>query len=747
MMFIKKFLIKINRKYKRILLFLYKLIKNRLFQKIFLIFILTFSTILSIILLFLGLEVYPHTWFFSPKIVGFLTIPCFFISISFYFLNNLDLFDLFCEKIFNIFIKPWFLLIIVFLFCFGVFFLYSILNLPGFIFFIAIIPILPIYIFSIIFINYKSPTGVGAAKWLGFFSFIVLIPLLIYCFHLIGKRIFSKINITNDDNHELYHNTIDYVRNKPERNKNTFYKELFILWLVSIIFYFLTLFYSNLAYDTPLYLTFVKDFFDSGDLNLILNPTLKSKPRRSYSIIINISFLIPVLLLIFFTIICGGDLFLGAVVLITLLFCIGPPLIALITKNITESSSIAIWAGILYFLFANILFKLVGVLKQHITLDLILILLYLITKKYKSNFKKNISILLVFVIFIIQSLLYNLLLGILYLILTQHFLRKKTVNFGGLKDPEIYRRIKLLTIFLVGGFLLLIFFNGYLSHMIYLFLNKSISLSPTGRKIFQPSLSDILNSTILLLQLGIGSIFMIIGIYIDYKKKIIKNFKMRSFLIIFLECSIIFLFMNLFNFNLYPERLILFIPIGMSIFGAIGIVELRRIFPKILKKSPKFQRLVELSLISTLLMSCFLTTIHVRNGYINQLELDAIDWLKTRPDYDKLTNKNTTDIQIISNEHLRWWIQYRIHYNAYSQNYGLTSIANWISNTTFAEKLKKNAHEKLYIFISKSTDQFSENFTIRGLIKFFNEYREDYPFIWTKYKINDLVIIWEIEYI
>ena len=70
-----------------------------------------------------------------------------------------------------------------------------------------------------------------------------------------------------------------------------------------------------------------------------------------------------------------------------------------------------------------------------------------------------------------------------------------------------------------------------------------------------------------------------------------------------------------------------------------------------------------------------------------------------------------------------------------------------VDTDTDTEYLKKKAHEKLYIFISKNSDQFNENWTIGGLTKFFNEYREDYPFIWTEYTINDLVIIWEIEYI
>ena len=113
--------------------------------------------------------------------------------------------------------------------------------------------------------------------------------------------------------------------------------------------------------------------------------------------------------------------------------------------------------------------------------------------------KKNISTLLVVFLLIIQLFSYIFVLGIFYLIVTQYFLRKKTVNFGILKNPIIYRRIKLLTIYLLVGFLLLVFLYGYFySPILYLLFTVYFDQIPLRKIILQQNISQILNSNLYL---------------------------------------------------------------------------------------------------------------------------------------------------------------------------------------------------------------------------------------------------------
>ncbi|MFX0142397.1 MAG: hypothetical protein ACFFDN_52640, partial [Candidatus Hodarchaeota archaeon] len=312
---------------------------------------------------------YSYTWYFLPHVMSFFTIPCFLIPISIYFIKNLDLFDSFCERVFNLFVKPWLIFILIILISLGFFFIYWGFNLPKLTYIIAVLPILPIYFITIFFGSFGTPTGYSSFSWAKIFSFMILIPLMIYSFHLIGKKIISKIEISIDEKKK------NKTQNTQKKNKihdiiksdtkgSNLKKEILFIWCVSVIIYFFTFLNSNFAYDTPVYYMFAKDFFETGNFDLIFNPDSKSKPRSDISSRDSFSCLPTVLLLIFFTIICGGDLNLGMVVLTTVLFSIMPPLIVLITKNITNDSQIAKWAGVLYFLSFPTLLFLTGLLKQ-----------------------------------------------------------------------------------------------------------------------------------------------------------------------------------------------------------------------------------------------------------------------------------------------------------------------------------------------------------------------------------------------
>ena len=252
-----------------------------------------------------------------------------------------------------------------------------------------------------------------------------------------------------------------------------------------------------------------------------------------------------------------------------------------------------------------------------------------------------------------------------------------------------------------------------------------------GPDFFNPqSDENLINSSAIIIQLGITLFFIIIGVLIDFKQKIIKNQFIRFFLVAFLECTAIFLFLNIFGSYFLAGRMALYIPIPGCIFGAIGINELKKVFPKIFLKKPKVQKILAYSLLISLISSYSLGVIYVRNSMAVQEEIDALDWFKTTPDYPKLTNKNTTDINIICNNHLQYWARYKIHYNIYTSHYGFTSLSSLKLDKNLGN-LRKQAKEKLYIFISSNKEYFQEDWTMDGLIEFFEQYSKLYPFICT----------------
>ena len=743
-MTLEEFFIKIKKIYEKFLLFLYRIIRNRFFQKIFLIFALVSSIILSIALLILGIRIYPHTWFFLPWFLGCFTIPCFFISISIFFLKNSELFDMFCERFCKLFIKPWFLFIIFFFIIIGFSFIYFFLTLPNFTYYIIVIPAFPFHILEIMLELYESPSEYNYLTWAGLISFILILPLFIYCLHYIGSKILSKIKLNNKSN-----NIITSIPSKDDLIKNNRHilnlkKEIIIIWLISLISYFLILYHTTMAWDTPMYYIFVKDYFETGNLNLLLKPESKSKPYTDLDAqLVSIP---VILLLIFFTYICGGDVILGGVIMVTILFSIAPPLVIQITKNITYNPQIARWAGILFFLSIPTQLMMTGTLKQLIAGTLIIISLYLLTNDYKHKITSIISKIIVFLMIIIQSILYILMTGLIYLILTQYFLRKRNLNFKILKNPIIYKYLKVIVIFVSFNILIYFFLFGFNFEIISKIIVYTLKFFQNFKPYETLSISYLLTSYLMLGFLGIFFIFMIIGIFIDNKEKVIKKPKIRFLLIIFSECLIIFIFLNLFGFNFLTRRFIPFITPVRSIFAAIGVNKLRTLFPKIIKKKPKTEKIVKISLIFTLVIVNILGTTHLRNGYALEEELDALAWFKTRPDYDELVDEEVNDVQIICNKHLIYSVKYYIHYNAFVYNFGFRGLSHLTLDRSF-RMLKLKAEDKLYILISENKEQFGENWTIGGLKEFFNEYRKFYPFTLTNYTINSLVVVWEIDYI
>ena len=295
----KNIFLKITPVYEKFTAFLYRVIKKPFFQKIFLIFVLISSIMLSIACFVFGVKIYPHSWFFMPHVLGFFSIPAFFILFSIYFLKNLDLFDYICKRVFTLFVKPFFLLIIIILFSLGFYFIYSRLFFPKFFYFLVVLPILPIYLVKIIFEMHASPTTVPSLGWAIFVSFILIIPLMIYCFNFIGKKMLLN-NLENIPLKILNYNV--------EKKGLKLRKEIIIIWFISAIISFFTLFNTYAGTDTAVYWIYVKDYLETGNLDLLFNPSAKSEPKSDYSFRLNFSFIPFIFMLIFFTIICGCDI-------------------------------------------------------------------------------------------------------------------------------------------------------------------------------------------------------------------------------------------------------------------------------------------------------------------------------------------------------------------------------------------------------------------------------------------------------
>ena len=147
-----------KRIYNKFIHKIFHLIKKKNFQKILLYSIIFLLPIITVIALILGLKVYSYTWFIIPSIVGFISIPLFFIPICFFFLKNPDLFEEFCVKSYKIFFKPWIFPILVVSFSIGSYIILSRLTRLNILNIVYKIPIIPIYITGILFGNYDNPT-------------------------------------------------------------------------------------------------------------------------------------------------------------------------------------------------------------------------------------------------------------------------------------------------------------------------------------------------------------------------------------------------------------------------------------------------------------------------------------------------------------------------------------------------------------------------------------------------------------
>ncbi len=745
----------INLRYKKGVQILYRLIKLPLFQKFLLISILLVSILLSIALLILVIRNTPFNWFYLPVVSGFITIPLFLIPICIFFLKNMDLFDYTCEKIFKILIKPWLIPILIVIFSLGFYFIYSALNLPILFYPLVLLPILPFYLIRMLLEIIPTPTKYSSTLWSVIFSFFIIIPLLIYFFNLIGKKILLNTKIPKTLNSEKF----EYNQLYKFTKRQSLFKEIILCWLLAFFMCFLLLFGKPFGYDTPYYYIFVKDYFESGNLDLIFNPQSKSTPYSELTFSNTYKVLPIVILLIIFSIICGGDIILGSIIMISLMFSIGPPLLILITNNITHNTQIAIYAGIFYFFSSPILMLVSGVLNQLLSVDILLISLFLFTTESRQSWKKKLFKIIAFLLILSMVIFYIFFMGIFYLVITQYFLQRNKLNFKFLKNPRTYKFLKFILLYSVFGLLFFFYLFGFVFNFI-----ASIFSFPFNTffylyapDFFTPqSNNNIINSTLNISLLGVSILFIIMGLVIEYKTHIIHNLKIREFLTIFLECTSIFLFLDVFGFKFLAIRWLPYVAIPGSIFSGIGFIKMKELFPKITNKSPKSPKLMKLmkvSLICVFITSYPLQFSHYRNAYVLQEEIDAMEWFKTRSDYDKLINSNISDVLIITNRHLNNWIEYKIHYNAISDYYGFTSLSSLKieddleKRVSRFKKLRNEAHEKLYIFISSYKEYFGEEWTYEDLIEFFNEYHNYYAFNWNNYTINEVVEIWEIEYI
>ncbi|WP_371803599.1 hypothetical protein [Candidatus Lokiarchaeum ossiferum] len=720
---------------------------NRKIQKIFLIGILCFSLTLLIISPILTYQHFSGSTYFLPLISGLLSFGLFFFFLSIYFIVYFNDFDPFFEKLLEI-LRIWAypLIIIVVNLIFSVIFI--LFNLDNDFYFLNILPIFPFYLITILFQTYKSPTLQSSLSWAAFFNFLILIPFYVFILNKLGKSVLKKSLINGDkakDNEDRAKvNEIILKSSISEREKQSFFKAKIILCFLSILIAFSILFNAVVGYDTTFYFTFVKDFFTTGNLDLLLNPESRSAPYTIFSFEFTFWQIPIVILLIGFSTICGKNILLGSLLMNIILFSSALLILINLTYNITNNTRISIWAGILFMFSSPIHLLFAGLYKQLLSVVLVLFAIYLISIKTESRLKRRINIAFASVLFLILSVTYLLTLGIVYLIIVQYIYRKsKTSNL------KINRFFLILQKLFLGLpiILLLVFIFGYPFKLVERLFSIPFMLFFTNEQplVFQ-SFAHLTFNIANFCYYGIGWLFMILGIMIDFQKKTIRNREIRIFMIIFLESVAVFLFVSLFGVDFYAHRLVSFIPIFGSVFASIGIVECESIFPKFFTNRRRLKKkYLQSFLLASMVISFPFSVPFYRNAYLIDEELEALEWFHNSPDLEKLMNKNTSDINIVCNKHLINPVRYYIHYNTVVDLFDSNSIASLINHSDYYA-LRNQAQEKLYIIISEFKEPFAEDWDNSALISFIDGYRLYCSFTWTNHTINDVVTIWEIEY-
>lgn len=712
---------------------------------------LTFGLVNCLFILFFFVFTFRsnnYTWYFLPLITSLLSWWIFFSFLLYYFtIRNQP------DKILRYLIKDSRKkkILKINILIFSIFLISTISLFLSFIFtnelfdFFSYLPLFPIKLAYLLFdfINVNIEFDINYV-WVSIFSFIILLPLIFsaYSYYLKQKVwTFDKESEEFDlKKNQGYNNT------KPEKNQINS-KKKYLLLVFTIVIPLIYSLNSHLGRDTEFYYILVKDFFENGNINLLFNPTAMSFPYSNFSKVHTYQSIPIIFLLIVLTYITFGNISLAGTILNILLFLGTTFFIIEISNKIFMKKERGLQSGYFFIFSVASQLVLIGIYKQFFSLFLISLSFYFfILFTEKQNF---IHLIISLFTILFSMLTYIFAFGFWVLVISQFFFKSQIFN---VKKKNISIKIVFVMIEL------LIFFGVFIS---WFFLKDSFDIltlvSSYPLSILRiNSFENFQNSIISIIYLGPQLILSIFAYRNVIKKKFLINKKTLYFLTSLFEVSLFYLISSIFGIGFLAERMIHFTILPVAILSGYGfdLFKKKVLLPFDSLKATNFSKLKKIKLNSptySILILIFSSTSLLsipfyRETFWLKEEEDAFQWFIESPDYELLSNENMSDMLIVTNFHLIYPLAYNVHYNCESFNWDLERlISNLIRPNLIG--IRNLAEIKLYLLISNYTEPSGENIDVNLLKNEITYYQTVFPFIWNNYTVNDMITIWELEYI
>jgi len=725
------------------------------------ILIMLLGGIFIYISVYLGLKNYFGVIYIVPTGAVIFSFGIFMILVSFFLFFYRNYWNIIKEVIFQRLIlryKIFWFLIICFL---GILFLGGLISSDFFNVFRSI-PVFPIQIFE--------SFSLFGQEWIYTFSIIlrysVGLWITVLLWYFILKKVFGKEGSTKKiQKQKIAKNTNDLIEynviinfanplktnhtNKKENLKQSFSKsskirkillnKYIILFIAAFLLRFFVYFNANPGFDTGFYLALTKNVVQNNNFNIFFSNSF------SNDVIMALPTCIP---LIGFTYLTGGDSLLAASIYIPILSLIIMYLVIRIIAKATDSKVLPFIAGVFLAFSVLQLFLISGLYKQITTICITLIIIYILfLSKWKSLPKSFISILLIGLLLIID-LFYFLTIIVFLLIYINYLLIRKNLEWSIFKNSRLFLAIKIV---FISGLIVTAGITTYLYSMhafpyidlsIFYFFFSTISTPPTSNL-----WTVIYNDIVLFAPFLFLLIFAVYGFISDYKKTHFKNKNFQIFLRLSFLICLIFVLADMFHLGLFylDERFLLYFEFNLVIYASVGFVDIYSIIKsnysnKIFFKTSK--KIFMGIFVFCILLGSILTIPFYRLGALGPPEKDAMIWLLNNGKTEKLTNNLNFDVVIVSNNHLQYWIQYLINYNA------INNRMYWRIDTILSIPVNQfiaTANETIYFLVSKIREPHGETWqdidVINYIIQINTTLNKNYFLIYN----NSIVYIFEIE--
>lgn len=540
---------------------------------------------------------------------------------------------------------------------------------------------------------------------------------------------FSKINnFSNKENEEKRFN-------KSSKIRNLLFNKYSILFVAAFLLRFFIYLNANPGYDTGYYLYLAKDVVKNNNFNIFFDNTINLTALPTCIPLIGLSYL------------TAGDPLIAATIYFPILSVI---IIYLTTKIIAKAtnSTILPFLTAIFLSFSIVQFILIsGLYKQITTICITLIIIYLLFfSNWKSLPKSILSILLLGFLLLI-NLFYFLITVIFFLIFINYLLIKppKWAFFNKNQYLSFILKITfLIGVVIVAGGTTYLYFNDA-----FPFIDLSFYFSFILGYQTLP-MSDfwtvIYNNIILFTPFILLLFFAIYGFINDFRKSHFINQNFQLFLRISFIVCLIFVLSNTFNFNLYrfDLRFLIYFEFLLVVYASIGIVDIYSIIKARYLNIAFFRKSKKLFFtifIFCLMLGAILSIPFFRLAALAPYEKDAINWLLKNGKTEKLTNNLNSDVVIVSNDHLLYWIQYYIYHNAISTR--RHSTIGTILKMPVGQFIEI-ANETIYFLVSKirtPLEMWQDSDVINYIIGINETLSKNYYLIYN----NTVVSIYEIE--